>query len=53
MVLQSDLYGSCPLLMPQKVKIDPNMGPQSDIFGTPKRSQCNMLSIFIETQIRL
>ncbi len=33
MVSQSDLFGSWPLLVPQKVKIDPNMGPKSDIFG--------------------
>ena len=33
MVSQSDLFGSWPLLMPQKVKIDPNMGPKGDIFG--------------------
>ena len=30
---QSDLFGSWPLLVPQKVKIDPNMGPTNDIFG--------------------
>ena len=33
MVSQSDLFGSWPLLVPQKVKMDPNMGPQSDICG--------------------
>ena len=30
---QSDWFGSWPLLVPQKVKIDPNMGPKCDIFG--------------------
>jgi hypothetical protein len=33
MVPQSDLFGSWPLLVPQKSKIDPNMGPNGDIVG--------------------
>jgi hypothetical protein len=32
-VSQSDLFGSWPLLVPQKIKIDPNMGPKSNFFG--------------------
>ena len=51
MVSQSDLYGSCPLVMPQKVKKRLQHGPKKRHFWTPKRSQCNMMSIFIETQI--
>ena len=31
MVSQSDLFGSWPLLVPHKVKMDPNMGPINDI----------------------
>jgi hypothetical protein len=33
MVSQSDWFGSWPLLVPQKVKMDPKMGPNSDILG--------------------
>ena len=36
MVSQSDWFGSWPLLVPEKVKMDPKMGPQSDMFD-PKR----------------
>ena len=33
MVSQSDWFGSWPLLVPKKVKMDPNMGPKNDILG--------------------
>ena len=33
MVSQSDWFGSWPLLVPKKVKMDPKKGPKSDIFG--------------------
>jgi hypothetical protein len=33
MVSQSDWFGSWLLLVPEKVKMDPKMGPTSDIFG--------------------
>jgi hypothetical protein len=33
MMSQSDLFGSWPLLVPNKVKIDPSMGPTSDFSG--------------------
>ena len=38
MVSQSDWLGSWPLLVPQKVKCDPKMGPKSDIIG-PQNAQ--------------
>jgi hypothetical protein len=46
MVSQSDWLGSWPLLVPKKVKIDPKMGPQSDIFGpqNANNSTCSQSS---------
>ena len=38
MVSQSDWFGSWPLLVPQKVKHDPKMGPKNDILG-PQNAQ--------------
>ena len=46
MVSQSDWFGSWPLLVPKKVKMDPKMGPKSDIFGpqNANNSTCSQSS---------
>ena len=46
MVSQSDWFGSWPLLVPQKVKMDPKMGPKSDILGpqTAQNATCSQSS---------
>ena len=46
MVSQSDWFGSWPLLVPKKVKMDPKMGPKSDILGpqNANNSTCSQSS---------
>ena len=46
MVSQSDWFGSWPLLVPKKVKMDPKMDPKSDMFGpqNANNSTCSQSS---------